>query len=321
MSEQKVSMQDVLDDAKKDHEQKVELLKRFAAPMRVLDKGHIRLVDMMGSDRAIVQAARISYGKGTKSVSEDEGLIRYLYRNRHTTPFEMCEIKFHVRIPMDAWRQMIRHRTASVNEYSTRYSEAINDKQVVDEWRFQSKDNKQGSGESLDDEGVIDFLSQREAELHALADEVYKERIERGVAREQARKDLPLSTYTEAYWKIDLHNLLHYLGLRMHEHAQQEIRSFANQIGEVVKAWCPMAFDAFMDYHHNMNGMLVTAREIDVLSGLTAKQPGAVLEQMQCWGWVDEANRPKKNRELKEFMIKAEALGFRYIRRSLGWEE
>src|SRR4051812_29501243 len=169
----------------------------------------------MGTDSSIVQAARVSYGIGTKRLHEDRGLIRYLLRHSHTTPFEMCEIKLHVKVPMDTWRQWIRHRTANVNEYSTRYSIAIAAAQttLASEWRSQSSTNRQGSGVGLADT-VGERLTEREHHLHLLGREVYEERLAAGVAREQARKDLPLSTYTESYWKIDLHNLLHFLSLR-----------------------------------------------------------------------------------------------------------
>src|SRR3989339_1761486 len=194
----------------------------------VLDDGFIRVVDYMGSDESIVQAARVSYGKGTKKVSEDRGLIRYLLRHQHTTPFEMCEIKFHVRVPMDCWRQWIRHRTANINEYSTRYSIAIDAAETtqVDEWRGQAITNRQGS-EGFLDTAIGEELTKQESELHRFTRDVYQKRIDAGVAREQARKDLPLSTYTEAYWKLDLHNLLNFLALRMDAHAQFEIRSYA----------------------------------------------------------------------------------------------
>lgn len=229
----------------------------------VLDKGHIRVVDYMGDDAAIVQAARVSYGRGTKTVSEDRGLIRYLMRNRHSTPLEMCELKIHIRIPMDAWRQMIRHRTANVNEYSTRYSIAIDDKQATapDEWRLQAKSNKQGSKGFLSvEEG--EHFTQLEKEFHELSWKVYDERIQAGIAKEVARKDLPLSTYTEAYWKMDLHNLFHYLSLRMDPHAQKEIRDFANIIGEqIVSKWVPHAWEAFVDYR--LNGMFLSGLDIE----------------------------------------------------------
>jgi len=234
----------------------------------VLDKGHIRVVDYMGSDEAIVQAARVSYGKGTKAVSEDRGLIRYLMRHRHTTPFEMCELKMHVRVPMDHWRQWIRHRTANVNEYSTRYSEAIDDRQCTlpGEWRFQSGTNKQGSGDYLPLE-IGKNLTDGEAALHAQADSLYKQRLKCGVAREQARKDLPLSTYTEAYWKCDLHNLMHFLSLRMDEHAQKEIRAYADIIGrEIVAKWVPLTWLAFEDYR--LGAMTLSRVEIEELKAI-----------------------------------------------------
>ena len=191
-----------------------ELDKILGVPFNVLNDGFVRVIDYMGSDSSIVQAARVSYGKGTKKLREDEGLIRYLVRHHHTSPLEMCEIKLHVRVPMDCWRQWIRHRTASINEYSTRYSLAIDAAQNTkpDAWRLQATSNRQGSEGFLElDKGKI--FSAREHELQELARTVYNERIEAGLAREQARKDLPLSTYTEAYWKTDLHNLFHFLAL------------------------------------------------------------------------------------------------------------
>src|SRR5688572_14958088 len=242
-------------------EERAERLQRLAVPeldailgqrLNVLDDGFVRVIDYMGSDAAIVQAARVSYGAGTKKVHEDRGLIRYLMRHRHTTPFEMCEIKLHVRVPMDAWRQWIRHRMANVNEYSTRYSVAIDASQetLPGEWRTQAAANRQGSEGFLPlEEGTA--LSRRERQIQDLSREVYEERLAAGVAREQARKDLPLSTYTEAYWKIDLHNLLHFLLLRMNLHAQLEIRRYAEVIGtQIVSHWCPMAWEAFLEYQH-----------------------------------------------------------------------
>ena len=222
-------------------------------PFKVLDDGFVRVVDYMGTDSSIVQAARVSYGVGTKRVREDRALIRYLLRHSHTTPFEMCDIRLHVRVPMDIWRQWIRHRTASVNEYSTRYSVAIDSSQQTpaDEWRMQSVGNRQGS-DGIVDTDTGNILTAREAELHTLSREIYDQRLELGVAREQARKDLPLSTYTEAYWKTNLHNLLHFLALRMDDHAQYEIREYARTIGEeIVSKWCPVAWEAFVDYRMN----------------------------------------------------------------------
>ena len=198
----------------------------------VLDDGFVCLVDVMGDDSSVVQAARVSYGEGTKKVSDDRTLIRYLLRHRHTTPFEMAEIKILVRVPMDCWRQWIRHRMASVNEYSTRYSVAIDSAQSTpaDAWRSQAEQNRQGSGQSLATE-IGATLSADEQRLHEETRRIYDARLAAGVAREQARKDLPLATYTEAYWKIDLHNLLHFLALRMDSHAQEEIRLYATAIG------------------------------------------------------------------------------------------
>ena len=216
----------------------------------VLDQGFVCLVDVMGNDSSIVQAARVSYGEGTKHVNDDRTLLRYLMRHQHTTPFEMAEIKLMVRAPMDCWRQWIRHRTASVNEYSTRYSVAVDAaySTAPEAWRIQSETNRQGSGGVFDhDTGHV--LTEEEEALHRYTREVYERRIKRGVAREQARKDLPLSTYTEAYWKVDLHNLFRFLGLRMEENAQYEIREYAKTIGEkIVQPLFPHSWEAFVDY-------------------------------------------------------------------------
>lgn len=238
--------------------------------LAVLDDGFVRAIDYMGGDESVVQAARVSYGKGTKRVHEDRGLIRYLMRHSHTTPFEMCEIKLHVRVPMDTWRQWIRHRTASVNEYSTRYSVAIEAAQRTDsdKWRVQSGANRQGSLGVLS-AAVGRRLSGAEKELQERARKVYEERIAAGVAREQARKDLPLSTYTEAYWKIDLHNLLHFLSLRMDTNAQQEIRAYATIIGEnLVARWVPLVWEAFLDYRRH--GIQLSRIEAEIIAALTA---------------------------------------------------
>jgi len=247
-----------------------ELDKILGQKFDVLDDGFIRVVDYMGNDSSIVQAARISYGSGTKQVHEDRGLIRYLMRHRHTTPFEMCELKLHLRIPMDAWRQYIRHRTASVNEYSTRYSEAINAKQKVTCWRKQSITNKQGSSDEPLTLAQQQQLSQEEQVLHEHSDAVYQTRLEYGIAREQARKDLPLSTYTEAYWKMDLHNLLHFLSLRMDSHAQEEIRAYANIIGhKIVAQWVPLTWEAFVDYR--LGSTTFSKIEMECLRALVSK--------------------------------------------------
>lgn len=238
---------------------------------KVLDDGFVQLVDFMGSDAAIVQAARVSYGAGTKKFSEDRALVRYLMRNKHTSPFEMCEVKLLVRVPMDTWRQWIRHRTASVNEYSTRYSVAIDSCQTTkpNEWRTQSRTNKQGS-EGYISEASAEAFSESEKNFHEHAKNLYKSRLEMGVAREQARKDLPLSTYTEAYWKIDLHNLFHFLTLRMDSHAQLEIRSYANVIGnEIVAKIFPLAWEAFVDY--KLKSLTFSRIELDALKDVIHK--------------------------------------------------
>lgn len=277
--------------------------------IKVLDDGFVRIVDYMGSDASIVQAARVSYGEGTKQVSEDRGLIRYLLRHHHTTPFEMCELKLHVRVPMDAWRQWIRHRMASVNEYSTRYSIAIDAAQQTEagEWRRQSKDNKQGS------EGFFDGLegkklSKQEKEMHLMMRNVYDERLKKGVAREQARKDLPLATYTEAYWKIDLHNLLHFLALRMDSHAQYEIRVYAEAIGnEIVNKWCPLAWEAFMDYRFNAQGF--SGIEMKIISEVAAgnfDNAKLILEELGLLTYRD--GKRLRNRERSELEEKLKKL-------------
>ena len=217
----------------------------------VLDDGFVCLVDVMGDDDAIVQAARISYGEGTKKTSDDRKLLRYLMRHQHTTPFEMAEVKLYVRVPMDCWRQWIRHRTASVNEYSTRYSLAIDAAYATkpDAWRHQSETNRQGSSVGIDDPELGRKLTDEERDFHRRSRELYEKRIELGVAREQARKDLPLATYTEAYWKIDLHNLFRFLALRMEPNAQFEIVQYATVIGErIVKPLFPESWEAFLDY-------------------------------------------------------------------------
>jgi thymidylate synthase (FAD) len=267
----------------------------------VLDDGFVRVVDYMGDDAAVVQAARVSYGAGTKKVHEDRGLIRYLLRHAHTTPFEMCEIKFHVRVPMDAWRQWIRHRTANVNEYSTRYSVAIDAAQKTppDKWRAQSSDNRQGSAGYLP-RAEGEKLSAKEAELQDLARSTYNSRLEAGVAREQARKDLPLSTYTEAYWKVDLHNLLHFLRLRADAHAQEEIRAFATVIGdEIVAKWVPLVWEAFTDYRRE--SMYLSRTEIEIVSAMAtgdAARAKAVVEAIAS------------KRERQEIVDKLKTLGF-----------
>lgn len=260
----------------------------LGTPFPVLDDGFVRVVDYMGSDAAVVQAARVSYGKGTKKISQDRDLLRYLIRHQHTTPFEMCEIKFHLRVPMDCWRQWIRHRTANVNEYSTRYSEAIDSahRTPPGQWRVQSRANRQGS------EGFVPSvqgraLSRQEGELQRLAKTVYAMRLRSGVAREQARKDLPLSTFTEAYWKIDLHNLMHFLRLRMDPSAQWEIRQYADLMGrELVRRWVPLTWEAFEDYC--LEAVTLSAPEQALAAALGSGARAKAMKLARSGGYMAE---------------------------------
>jgi thymidylate synthase (FAD) len=281
---------------------------------QVLNDGFVCLVDVMGDDQSVVQAARVSYGEGTRKVSDDRGLIRYLMRHRHSTPFEMAEIKLLVRVPMDTWRQWIRHRTANVNEYSTRYSLAIDATQETppDAWRSQAATNRQGSGEPLNAQLGAE-LTAEELALQRESRRVYEQRIARGVAREQARKDLPLSTYTEAYWKVDLHNLLHFLALRMDAHAQWEIRSYAAAIGEqIVRPLFPLVWEAFDDYR--LRGQFLTRLDQEVIRRLLARlatsgRSAATDEDflaVQDPSWVSLA----RCRERDECRAKLASLGF-----------
>jgi thymidylate synthase (FAD) len=278
----------------------------------VLDDGFVALVDCMGDDGSVVQAARVSYGEGTRKVSDDRQLIRYLMRHAHTTPFEMAELKFVVRVPMDCWRQWIRHRTASVNEYSTRYSLAIDSMQSTHdgEWRAQAASNRQGS-DGLLPKTSGHRLTQSEMELQSHARRVYEERLEAGIAREQARKDLPLSTYTEAYWKIDLHNLLHFLALRMDSHAQLEIRRYAETIGqEIVQPLFPLVWEAFLDYR--VEAMRLTKLDREVIQrlvkqsgkkGLPASPEDFLAAQDPSWKQLE------RSRERDECLQKLVSLG------------
>ncbi|MFL2982799.1 MAG: FAD-dependent thymidylate synthase [Candidatus Neomarinimicrobiota bacterium] len=217
--------------------------------IQCLDKGFVRLVDAMGGDDAIVQAARVSYGKGTAKVSQDRGLIRYLMRHRHTTPFEMVEFKFHCKMPIFVARQWVRHRTANINEYSLRYSEARDEFYLPDSEhiQFQSSLNKQGRMGEVPDELKMKVQNYFE-EISNRSFKIYSELNEAGVSRELARAILPVNLYTEWYWKNDLHNLLHFIGLRSDGHAQYEIRVFSDAMAESVKAVAPFAWEAYQDY-------------------------------------------------------------------------
>lgn len=215
----------------------------------VLDHGFIRVIDYMGDDSAVVQAARVSYGEGTKTLREDRGLIRYLMRHRHSTPFEMCELKLHVKLPIFVARQWIRHRMANVNEASARYSVMAREFYLPapEAVALQAADNKQGRGEAVAPHTAAAFIEVL-TNVCVQARTDYDGALEAGIARELARAGLTLNTYTEWYWKIDLHNLLHFLALRMDAHAQLEIRAYADVIGGIVAQWVPHSWEAFEDY-------------------------------------------------------------------------
>ncbi|MFM8771865.1 MAG: FAD-dependent thymidylate synthase [Candidatus Kapaibacterium sp.] len=263
---------------------------------RCLDKGFVRLIDVMGDDSAIVQAARVSYGSGTKKVHEDRGLIRYLMRHLHTTPFEMVEFKFHVKLPIFVARQWIRHRTANVNEYSGRYSEMKDEFYVPDpdQVRAQSAMNKQGRADTAfgadEAEKIRTSMQQTQEMLYGQ----YQDLLSTDLAREIARINLPVSNYTEWYWKTDLHNLFHFLRLRIDPHAQYEIRVFGEAMAEIVKAAVPLAYEAFEDYilHARrfsrleleaLRSMLTTLPTVEELEsrGLSGREAREFLDKMQ----------------------------------------
>ena len=248
-------------------------------PIEVLDHGFIRVIDYMGDDTSIVQSARVSYGKGTKQISNDKGLIKYLMRHRHSTPFEMCEIKFHIKLPIFIARQWIRHRTANVNEYSARYS--ILDKEFYipspENLAAQSATNNQGRGDALTTEeasNVIDILRRDAEQTYSNYETLLNENSsgetiddnKAGIARELARMNLTLNTYTQWYWKIDLNNLLHFLALRADGHAQYEIRVYADAMLDIVRKWVPLTYAAFEDYR--VGGTEVSAKEINLIKKL-----------------------------------------------------
>ena len=248
-------------------------------PIEVLDHGFIRVIDYMGDDSSIVQSARVSYGKGTKKISNDKGLIKYLMRHRHSTPFEMCEIIFHIKLPIFIARQWIRHRTANVNEYSARYS--ILDKEFyipsAENLAAQSAINNQGRGDALTDDeasNVIQILKKDAEQTYSNYETLLNESSEgniideskSGIARELARMNLTLNTYTQWYWKIDLNNLLHFLALRADDHAQYEIRVYADAMLDIVKKWVPLTYEAFEDYR--IGGTELSAKEVNLMRKL-----------------------------------------------------
>ncbi|MGB2408687.1 MAG: FAD-dependent thymidylate synthase [Paracoccaceae bacterium] len=239
----------------------------------VLDHGFVRVIDYMGDDAAICQAARVSYGKGTKSVQNDEGLIRYLMRHWHSTPFEMCEVKLHVKLPVFVARQWIRHRTANVNEYSARYS--ILDREFYipapDKVAAQSVVNNQGRGEVLtgaEAAQVLEILKADSSRAYDNYEAMISQDGQQGLARELARMNLPANIYTQWYWKVDLHNLFHFLRLRADAHAQYEIRVYADEICKIVADWVPFAYRAFEDYR--MGGATLSATALDCVRRMVA---------------------------------------------------
>ena len=278
-----------------------ELEKVLYDAIPVLDHGFVRVVDYMGTDSAIVQAARVSYGTGTKQVNKDAGLINYLMRHWHSTPFEMCEIKFHIKLPIFIARQWIRHRTANVNEYSARYS--ILDKEFYipkrEHLAAQSKINNQGRGELLSDAEaarVMELLQQDSEQVYSNYEEMMNEDVngnvidesKDGLARELARMNLTLNYYTQWYWKIDLHNLMHFLRLRADSHAQYEIRAYADTMLDLVQKWVPLTHDAFVQYRQGAAS--VSKGGIDVIKRMLAGEQ------------VNEDNSGLTKREYKELM-------------------
>jgi thymidylate synthase (FAD) len=282
-----------------------ELEEILYEPIPVLDHGFVRVIDYMGDDSAVVQAARVSYGKGTKAVRKDRGLIRYLLRHRHTTPFEMCEIKYHVKLPVFVARQWIRHRTANVNEYSARYS--ILDREFyipsAENLAAQSLSNRQGRGDVLqgaEAEEALSILKQDAAScydhyehlLNEGPDGEPRDPARQGLARELARMNLPLNIYTQWYWKADLHNLLHFLSLRADPHAQYEIRVYAEAMLETVRRWVPLTYEAFTDYVegslHLSKGALAVVRKLvageQVEQGSSGLSPREWRELMESLG-------------------------------------
>ena len=288
-----------------------ELEKILYDAISVLDHGFVRVIDYMGDDTSIVQAARVSYGKGTKKVSTDSGLIKYLMRHWHSTPFEMCEIKYHVKLPIFIARQWIRHRTANVNEYSARYS--ILDKEFYlpknENLAAQSKSNRQGRGEVLQGEQAKKVLSllKNDAErtyenYETMLNERYDGSVvdekETGLARELARMNLTLNTYTQWYWKTDLLNLMNFLRLRADHHAQYEIRAYADVMLDTLKRWVPITYDAFMDYR--VGGTEVSSKGKKIIQKLIS---GEKVEVEQSGLSKREWNELMSALELKDKLI------------------
>ncbi len=272
-------------------------------PIPVLDHGFVRVVDYMGDDAAIVQAARVSYGRGTRQSRDDAGLINYLMRHRHTTPFEMCEIKYHVKLPIFVARQWIRHRTANVNEYSARYSILDREYYIPEPAQLgaQSDDNRQGRGEVLDGEEaawVLSLLRDDAERCHRDYESMLNsggDPARKGLARELARMNLTLATYTQWYWKIDLHNLFHFLGLRADPHAQYEIRVYAEAMLDTVKRWVPLACEAFLE--HRLGAVTLSRSAL------------RVVRMMLAGDAVDQTSSGLSKREWRELMAALEREG------------
>lgn len=281
----------------------------LGVPIEVLDQGFLYLVDYMGNDEAIEQAARVSYGAGTRQVQETRGLIRYLLRHQHTTPFEMIEVKFHAKMPIFVARQWIRHRTANVNEMSARYSVLPDEFYVPEDEviQLQSTDNKQGRGEQADEETRRDVRRFLKMDAHQ-AYEHYTEMIEAGAARELARANLPVSIYTEWYWKIDLHNLMHFLKLRLDSHAQYEIRVFGEAMAQIVGESFPLAWEAFEDYV--LYSERFSRQELEVLKCfLEVNRNSSGVPEAQILSGAIEAVGVTNSRELAELNDKFKLLG------------
>ena len=258
---------------------------------KVLDKGFVRVVDYLGNDESVVRAARVSYGSGTSKTSTDRALIRYLMRHRHTTPFEMCELVVHVKLPLFVARQWVRHRTANVNEYSARYSVLDKDFYVPlgEHIAKQSTDNKQGRGQPFDDR-ESEFIRRQIYDVCDDAYDTYEDLLDKGVSRELARMVLPTNIYTQWYWKTDLHNLFHFLSLRQDSHAQYEIRAYADVLAAIIEHWCPISYLAYKDYIRD--AATFSGPEMDCIRGMIG---GNFVKDKTKW---------LSAREEKEFMGK-----------------
>jgi len=273
----------------------------------VLAHGFVVLVDYMGNDAAIVQAARVSYGRGTKTVRDDRGLVRYLMRHRHTTPFEMVEYKFLVRLPIFVARQWVRHRASSLNEYSARYSVVPDEYEVPlpEEVRHQSTRNRQGRGDALPAEVVERFRSDLDS-LSKEAYDAYTRALDAGVARETARLLLPVAFYTQWYWKINLHNLLHFLSLRLDPHAQEEIRLYAAEVAKLARVVCPVAFEAFEEFQ--VEGVNLGRRERRALRALLEGKSVPEACALAGLPLTREDGKPMTTGEGVEFLEKLERI-------------